>query len=328
MKGSRGRYGVKMGEITMCPSFQPEELMASLPKSEQVNLIMEALGKYWEEGDRFWLLEALKRILKDDQIELRKQLMIFYANQECMSFVETQEKPVSDAFKRALLKEILQGWDWQGMKKNDDAEKCFLFFCQNLHHDTLRDEMIQTLREHISSRNPGHKFYEESKPRDKWHFSDLDEWILHAHVPDDILEVLLHARVRLGGGVNLRAEMEFFESLGPNLQHYLGPAGPMSLVQETIARIRETFELLSHIGDPIAPEELTGKPNSEAFLTPEDKVCWRWDAPGLVEVRIEFGGMANLEAVAKLQELSAEVVRKSGLPIQVMVEARKSIKSS
>ena len=102
----------------MCPSFQPEELMASLPKSEQVNLIMEALGKYWEEGDRFWLLEALKRILKDDQIELRKQLMIFYANQECMSFVETQEKPVSDAFKRALLKEILQG--------------CFLVFGQYL----------------------------------------------------------------------------------------------------------------------------------------------------------------------------------------------------
>ena len=314
----------------MCPTFQAEELLASLPKPEQVALIMEALGKYWKEEDRFGLLEALGRILQDAQVELRKQLMAFYASLHRPP-EDASEKPLSGAFIRTVLAGILRGWDWKweegNIQKNPDAAECFLFFCDNLPDDELRDSMIQELRKHINSRNPG---VDES--RDAWFYTDLDEWILHPHFSEhrdhkDILEVLFHARTRIGGGEGLRSEMAFFASLGgPNLDYYLAPPGALALVQERVKQVKTTYELLGHIGNPIAPKELTGKPNPDGLLTPNDKVHWRWDTPNLVKVTITFGGSPNPEAVIKLRELSAELVRKSGLPIQIAVGEKKANK--
>lgn len=162
-----------------------ERMRLHFEQDEWVNLLTEALTHMWQrDKEAIELVKALglefPQKEDDDLIALRAHLREVY-----------ETFPLNDEasnLRKHMLKVIIQGWRMVRKLRHEggeylspDAEDCFTFLCRIGTSAPGSSVINDVLREHLRYL--------------PFRVSELTPWILRDEVPEEIVTVLLHARI-------------------------------------------------------------------------------------------------------------------------------------
>lgn len=295
-------------------------VLSGLPKEEQIRQITEAFFRTWKQGSTE-LLDALERLFGENKVAFREHLRSLYAR--CARqylFPSGFDRP---ELQRHIAQRVLEGWNWRWihpdsfftdktsrLEMNPDARECFGFFYEvfiQAGNKEVEAALLTCLREYIEH------------SMEDWNPEDLDQWILEPTLPREVLEVLLHARLRLGGAHMTRVELHFLEPF--NLHGRSKEA--ISLIRQLMEQTRRTDELAQMIVKDIRPiDDITGLRNPETPLSHRDRVKWVLEAPGTARVIIAFADGPNPAALRAVEDVRNAMILGVGDPtINIIISA-------
>lgn len=251
-----------------------DEFLKKLPREEQIKWLTEKLVAAGADNKvGVDLLEGLAMVF-DDDIAFRKHLRNHVYDQ--LAQLSMQDLVgVSKSLVSAIVKKILEGWDWRwecgeyGTHErfseyerkitNVDANDCFQFIC-NIWvrgYVQMKKLLMEAFHEHINS----HRY--ESGGKWLWKAEDLSEWILTARVPTDIFIILANARTRIGGECLIYYET----SLSQAFQTQARSAEAIAIAISHLETIRQAEELARELLMKISPTNRYGDPNPKLEVT-------------------------------------------------------------
>lgn len=209
-----GLFGQRLDLMGDTQLLLLEKMLADLPQKKKIEMItlaildsiLPAYHKETPDEKVIPFLGALEAIFKE-KADFRAHLMKnIYPYLYCrkVGYVDHfQFVPAMPKFQLAVLNKILHGWltDVKG------GEECFLFICDAYKSTedqtkTIKNGILEIFRTHLEQR------YFKSA-------TELDPWILYKNIPLEIIEVLLKARAKKGGGTLGLTEIHFLQHFKP-----------------------------------------------------------------------------------------------------------------
>ncbi|MBI2642588.1 MAG: hypothetical protein HYW97_01975 [Candidatus Wildermuthbacteria bacterium] len=264
-------------------------VLSGLPKEKQIGQITETFFRTWTQ-ENTELLDPLERLFGNDKVAFRTHLRSLYKRCVGAHLSTGYYRPEAQ---RHIMQKVLKGWNWERIRTADffkdnapklemrpDASECFEFFVEaflQARNKEVEDSFLKCLRQHIDHLGAG------------WDPEDLDWWILKPSLPSEILEVLLHARIRLGGPHLLQAELQFLHTL----DFHKRSREAMPVVRQFVEQVRRTDELASMIVEKLRPFHTSGELNRYTPLEFLDKVDWTLETPQTAHIHITFASTPN-----------------------------------